>query len=517
VLLFKLSQGAHLAAASIAAATCCPNTMSCRGRGSRRRQPLMKLSKAEMERRLINSTRDNCINWRGAAIRTGDNVLLNFDGGSSMLVGQLIDIKDENAVPQDEVTRSLCSKNTGRMALVRWYHFVDEKEARRPPVGNRCHLPYSMQEVCLTTTAEWVSVCHVANICFVFHLESIQKGFVSCGGMERVYFIRFHKNGPDLLPLKERDYKPFYRDPKFPFQEGYPEAIWSQLACMKMQLAKEMSCGGAWDGRTKSAKLNGIPPSFFGYLKEQFAAEMTSSTLQYNKIRTARPKKHVFDNFASQQVRMSTLVHQIRFLEESELDIVRKICGNSFGVGLTTPVPSIKDVKRLSLPMNGTVWLRDDHEVRIVSCLPNEEDLDYKKGKRCLEDADFASHCSRPSKLRCSFRGVDICHVQSRSGVWELVVQARFVKVRGSSLAVRKAQGMFLNNDVPSDVESEDIEVSVGEYIRIGVPPNLNTYVVVSIDNNGIVCCADASDENTAPIYMPLKKANFLYNKYIRY
>jgi hypothetical protein len=205
-------------------------------------------------------------------------------------------------------------------------------------------------------------------------------------------------------------------------------------------------------------------------------------------------------------------------LEESELDIVRKVCGNSFGVGLTAPVPSLKEVKRSMLPMNGTVWLRDDHEVRIVSCLPTEFDLNKSKSKRCIDVVeDDQSQCKRPCKLRCSYRGVDIRHLQTKNGVWELIVQARFVKVKGCALSVRKAQGLFLNQGVVSDVESEDIEVSVGEFIRIGVPPNLNTYEIESIDENGVVCCRDATDNSGDPVFMSLKEANALYNKYIRY
>jgi hypothetical protein len=100
----------------------------------------------------------------------------------------------------------------------------------------------------------------VMNICFIFHLEAIQKGIVSCGGMDRVYFIHFQKVAGNFLPLKERDFHPFYRDPKFLFQEEFPKAIWSQMTCLKLQLSKEMSCGGAGDKRTKTKKLNGAPP-----------------------------------------------------------------------------------------------------------------------------------------------------------------------------------------------------------------------------------------------------------------
>jgi hypothetical protein len=111
--------------------------------------------------------------------------------------------------------------------------------------------------------------------------------------------------------------------------------------------------------------------------------------------------------------------------------------------------------------------------------------------------------------------------MQTKSGLWELVVQAKFVKVRGNSTgsAARKAQGIFLNVGAlaASDVESEDIEVGVGDYIRIGDPPALLLYEVESIDSNGVVCCKDATDSSHDRVHMSLKEANELYNKYIRY
>jgi hypothetical protein len=88
------------------------------------------------------------------------------------------------------------------------------------------------------------------------------------------------------------------------------------------------------------------------------------------------------------------------------------------------------------------------------------------------------------------------------------VVQAHFVKVKGSSVVVRKAQGIFLNTGVVSDVESDDIEVSVGSHIQIGNPPHLMTYVVDSIDGNGVVCCMDATVDTEEPIHMSMKEAN---------
>jgi hypothetical protein len=198
---------------------------------------------------------------------------------------------------------------------------------------------------------------------------------------------------------------------------------------------------------------------------------------------------------------MNSTVHQIRVLDEWELDVVRKVCGNSFAVGTTVPVPSIKQVKAMVLPMNGTVWLRKDHQVRMVTCVPHEEDVDQRKAKRtCPSGPQYATY-ARPRKLRCSYRGLDIRYVQSKMGTWEMIVQARFSKLRGSSQAVLKAQSAVLSTTVVSDVKSEELEVRPGVYIRIGSPPQLETYVVDSIDN-GVVRCKDPTDDKADTVVL---------------
>jgi hypothetical protein len=106
--------------------------------------------------------------------------------------------------------------------------------------------------------------------------------------------------------------------------------------------------------------------------------------------------------------------------------------------------------------------------------------------------------------------------VQSKMGTWEMIVQARFSKLRGNAQAVIKAQSAVLSNPVVSDVESKELEVRVGVYIRIGVPPNLETYVVNSVED-GKVRCKDPTDEDAQTVILTVCKANELYNRYIRY
>jgi hypothetical protein len=477
---------------------------------------VLQLSKAEIERRLLFSNREYCINWRGAALRSGDHVVLQRNGVEAITVAQIIDLNVSAAIPEGE---SLLPGRKGKkglqmMALVRIYPFVDENVPPLPSGGEMCHIPYGLKEVMQSTTLEWLPVESVVNICFVFHCNLIQKGFVNCGGMERVFCVRFSQVCGKLSPLKDSHFMSFYRDPKFPFQESVPEGIWSTLSGLKQIVSKEMSCGGIWDGRTRLARMAGVPPSFFGYLKSELEGE-SDKQIQYNKLRISRPKKHLFDNLAMCQVRMQSLIHQIRVLEEWELDIVRKVCGNTFGVGLTATVPSLKEAKMLCMPFNGTVWLRHDHQVRIVTCLPYEQDVDSLKGKRVCPNETVIHE--RPSKLRCSYRGLDFRHTQSKNGTWDMTVQVRFVKVRGNAPAVVKAQAVALATESNSDVESVDLEISEGDLIRLGSPPHLTTYIVDSIDQNGQVRCKDPTDDNEPHIIITREEANLRYNRYIRY
>jgi hypothetical protein len=187
-----------------------------------------KLSNVEIEKRLLLSYRDSCITWRGAALRNGDHVLLRRNGDGNSIVGQLIDLKVAAAIPEGEGTVIARNGKNGlkRMALVRLYPFADETFLALSRGGELCHLPYSIREVSQSTMVEWIPVKSVVNICFIFHVDSIQKGLVSCGGMEHVFCVRFHNVCGKLSALKESKLKPFYRDPKYSLQESVPKSIY---------------------------------------------------------------------------------------------------------------------------------------------------------------------------------------------------------------------------------------------------------------------------------------------------
>jgi hypothetical protein len=203
-------------------------------------------------------------------------------------------------------------------------------------------------------------------------------------------------------------------------------------------------------------------------------------------------------------------------MEEWELDVVCKVCGNLFGVGLTVSVPSLKEMKRLLLPLNGTVWMLKDHHVRVVTCQPCEQDVDPSKAKRALPEYHQSTIIDRPCKLQCTYQGLDFRHIQSKNGSWEMAVQACFVKVKGNAPAVIKAQGVVLSTGLSMDAKSEDLDILEGDLIRLGTPTHLTTYIVDSIDVDGNVCCKDPTKDHADLVYLTMEEAKRRFNEYIR-
>jgi hypothetical protein len=79
----------------------------------------MKLSKGEIAMRLQNSSRDSCINWRGAILRTGDNVIYKAMHHRKSHVGQVVDmIIEQGRIPKAELASVESRGKTLRTRMV---------------------------------------------------------------------------------------------------------------------------------------------------------------------------------------------------------------------------------------------------------------------------------------------------------------------------------------------------------------------------------------------------------------
>jgi hypothetical protein len=158
-----------------------------------------------------------------------------------------------------------------------------------------------------------------------------------------------------LIPISEKEWFPFYQDHQYPLEKSYPEEIWTALISVKMEVQKLHCRGGEWNGRSTMAKLVGIPPAFFGYLKEELRHHVGGS-LHQDVVKTSRRGKALLDNLIARKIRTKVETGIIRMEEESCLDAVWKVFGQSFGVGICTPVPSMK-MLRNNPSLKATVWL----------------------------------------------------------------------------------------------------------------------------------------------------------------
>jgi hypothetical protein len=471
----------------------------------------MKLSKALIEQRLRESCRDNCINWRGAALRSGDHVQYKGKHDTKLLVGQIVDIRDQGDISSSEGSliskRGKCPRT--RMVFIRMRSRMEGRSVRRPDPVEYSHVSDCMKEVIETDDVEWIPTTSIVGPCFIFHIDHIQKGIVGCQGMEKVYFVRFRKsrNGK-LIPLSPKDWNAFYRDHRYPYEESYPERIWSTLISLKAEVQRSLCRGGEWNGRTVSSKLSGISPSFFGYLRSELM-QLMAEPLMEDSIRTSRCKKVLFDNLSSRMVRATCDMGIIRVVEESHLEAVRKILGDTFGVGTNLPVPSMK-MLRLNPTMKPTVWLRNMDPVRIVSCMNGELDVDPGKAKPSLitsERVDCDEGRSGPNKrmkLLCSYRGLDIRQSTSCNGIPELSVQCRFLKVKGNSIAVTKVHGNVVS-DCESESDSSELQVEVNNFITVD---GRKVYRVFEITPTGMVRCVSPTHPINDPIEITLEQAN---------
>jgi hypothetical protein len=147
-------------------------------------------SSKQIKARLRQSSRENCVNWRGSPLRSGDNVLFLSLPDDNIIPGQIIDIQDYRDIPEDELDSvTLAPKDLrSRMVLIRHRKFASSKERRPLDQKLFCHVPDGMQEVIESVVIEWVQWKSIVSPCFIFHVDAVQRGSFTCKGMSRCFF-----------------------------------------------------------------------------------------------------------------------------------------------------------------------------------------------------------------------------------------------------------------------------------------------------------------------------------------
>jgi hypothetical protein len=140
--------------------------------------------------------------------------------------------------------------------------------------------------------------------------------------------------------------------------------------------------------------------------------------------------------------------------------------------------------------------------------MKDERDLDPSKGNpppiySGTFDVDEGRTRKR-MKLRCSYRGLDIKQSTSCTGIPELSVQCRFLKVKGNSFAVSKVHGNLVS-DSESESHCSDVQVEVNDFITV---EGRKVYRVSEITPSGIVRCVSPTHPINDPIEITIEEAN---------
>lgn len=462
----------------------------------------MKITRTEILGRLGQSSRVNCLDWRGSPIRSGDNVMIRLNEKKPLQPGQIIDIQDYRDIRKAERMAISSKPKNGRerMVLIRHRRILSGKEAPPRDSVHYCQVPDSLKEVTDTVDLEWVPSSAVMSPCFIFHADTIQRGLFTCKGMERVFLIRYYqtRNGK-FIQLREKDWHPFYRHPLYPLTESYPENLWNYIVTVKNEVQKAMSRGGHWDGRTVSAKILGAPPSLYGYLKDELEAGIGNTHFVQSASFT-RVKKTVYDNLSVNKRRLKVKGHMIRILGEDELDAVRKLFGATFAVGITNAVPS-KRMLRENPSLKPTVYLRNTDVVRMVTCSRYDSSIDGGLSKPIYTAGEFQP---RPMTQQCSYRGIDFRYNQVEHGIPELLIQCRFVKVPASCVLLKDIMCRGNTDGNVSDSDSSSVFVSKGDYLTL---EGSRVYLVSDIGTDGTVRCVSPANAVNDPIDITMEEA----------
>ena len=478
---------------------------------------------AAIKRRLEQSKRNNCIDIRGAVIRSGDIILANpsltrtrtrRSAKGNPVVAQVIDIEDKRNINESELAGFHARTGGGddRMVLIRHFEFAKTKEIPRPDTIEYRHTPKSLREVVLTCELQWLPEDAVKGIAFVFHISGIESGNQSCNGMDSAYFIRYMRQHGKLTKLKARDFNPFHQPRGDCFSESYPQSIWNSICNIRQECFKTMSSGGKWDGRNKLAKLTGMSIQFFGWLVGEMEQRCPKKRpLLIDTLKQSRSRKRCYDDLSVTRKQMKSKIHLLRIIESNHWKICQSLLGVGMAVAITKPAPSMKEVRSAKGLVDDTAYLREEDEVRIVCVDESLEDVDEAmalpvlSGETDMEWRDPRQH--KRQKLTCAYRGIDFKHASYENGVSELGVQLRFVKVKGSSDAVRQIQ----HGGVAVDDAENELPLDINDCFQF----NNKYYHVKVIRRDGRVLSEEVvSDMAKVKLNLPYSEVSYLVNQY---
>ena len=367
----------------------------------------------EIKRRMAESNPSNVVPLRifeGATVGSGTFLYFppnSLEAVNGWAVAQILSVMDLRDVSEGEINkhggpvmsrrstlRSAAARNvclpspiqkdaSSRMVLLRKMEYGDEDD--RPPRALFYHLHDTTKEVIMTTILQWIpmeTICQKAAIAFVYHLGEVQSGERPCCGEINTFFIQ-HKwddKGTACSMLQDK-FQPFF-SPYGMKSEQFPQRISNFITSLTEKCFKVLTSSKAsHDCQSKHLHMEGSNYEAYQYL-DAMSRLLLEQECQPKSGGwcTKRSKKMINNDLSVSNKRRRIVTEARRYTIKSQINALRLVLGANFAMGPMIEAPSMKDIK--SGRRSDTVQLRQEDEVRLVSCMPDEDAIEYNPNER---------------------------------------------------------------------------------------------------------------------------------------
>jgi hypothetical protein len=264
----------------------------------------------------------------GAIMTVGDFVIANRRQGSS-------------------VVRSVCVIREVEQPAVQVSWYLTPEELRKEgylelpnplsveDYGNlvKCRVK-EVCEICSVSSAS-ISVNDVVDLAFVFHADTLEKEYVNCAGMIRVFFTRYRcQRDGRLVLVTEHAHAPFSRYA----MESFPSRIWFFILDVKHTVEKMFSDTRQYQCCRKMEQLKCSLECwlFFCFVMNNSGAVVVHFNRRYTE-------KHLYCDLSLCSAAHQKYLQLIRLDTTTAMNCARNLFGLTFGLGSRNRAPKKGD------------------------------------------------------------------------------------------------------------------------------------------------------------------------------
>jgi hypothetical protein len=177
---------------------------------------------------------------------------------------------------------------------------------------------------------ETINVCNIIDVAFVFHANTLEKEYVNCAGMSRVFYTRYQLINGGLSATDHYRYLPFSSI----FVQSYPSRLWFFILEVKSKVEKLLHDSKQYQCCRKTVIMS-CSHECWNYLH----LCMANSNAIFFTFHRKSTEKCIHCDLALSSYTTIKILHVIHIDCEASLKCARRIFGLTFGLGIRNRAP----------------------------------------------------------------------------------------------------------------------------------------------------------------------------------